>query len=273
LIHASWGGTPAEVWTPAEAVESNEVLKAAASKLKPSKGWPINPGFTYNAMIAPVTNYAIAGAIWYQGESNTGTASTYQQLFTSLIKAWRQQWNKELPFYYVQLAPYNYGNNLIGAQLREAQSKTLTLPKTGMVVTTDLAEDTADIHPRNKRDVGFRLANLALAGTYHQPVKGAFSPSFQRMTIDQNKMVLSFANAENGLVQKGKTITGLSIAGEDKRFYPAEARIKGSTIVAWSQEVPQPVAVRYAFTNTATGNIFSKDNLPLSPFRTDDWKE
>ena len=146
LIHASWGGTPAEVWTPAEVIDSNPILKGAAQKLNPANGWPIAPGFTYNAMIAPLTNYAIAGSIWYQGESNTGTAVNYHELFTAMIRSWRAKWQKEFPFYYVQLAPFNYGNNLIGAQLREAQTKTLLLSKTGMVVTTDLADDKPDIH-------------------------------------------------------------------------------------------------------------------------------
>ncbi|HVF95859.1 MAG TPA: sialate O-acetylesterase, partial [Flavisolibacter sp.] len=133
LIQAAWGGTPAEVWTPANVVEGDVTLQTAALKLKKANGWPIAPGSTYNAMIAPVEKYEIAGAIWYQGESNTETASTYQQLFSSMIKSWRQKWGKEFPFYYVQLAPFTYGNNLIGAQLREAQTKTLLVPKTGMV--------------------------------------------------------------------------------------------------------------------------------------------
>ena len=272
LIHASWGGTPGEVWTPAEVVENNKVLKGAALKQKKSNGWPIHPGYTYNAMINPVTNYAVAGAIWYQGESNTGTASTYTELLTSLIKAWRQKWGKEFPFYFVQLAPYNYGNNLKGAQLREAQTKTLSLSKTGMVVTTDLADDTTDIHPRNKRDVGYRLASLAMAKTYDRPLKGAISPLYQTMAIDKNKIRLSFANAEDGLLQNGKTITGFFIAGADKRFYPAEAKLDGQSIIVWNKAVTQPVAVRYAFSNTAIGNVFNKERLPLSPFRTDDWE-
>ena len=124
LIGTSWGGTPAEVWTPKELVEGDSALAKAARSLKVSNGWPVAPGATYNAMIYPLTNYAIAGAIWYQGESNTGTAQTYQPLFTAMIGAWRKAWQKEFPFYFVQIAPYTYGNNNIGALLREAQTKT-----------------------------------------------------------------------------------------------------------------------------------------------------
>lgn len=272
LIHASWGGTPAEVWTPAEDVTNNAVLKSAAQKLSRASGWPITPGYTYNAMIAPLTNYAIAGAIWYQGEANTGTASTYQQLFTTMIDAWRKKWDKDFPFYYVQLAPFAYGNKAIGALLREAQTKTLALPKTDMAVITDIGGDTADIHPKNKRDVGYRLANLALTDTYGQTIEGAKSPLFAAMSISRNEMTLSFANADKGLLQKGKEITGFFIAGADKIFYPAQARIKGNSLLVWNKDTKDPVAVRYAFSNTAVGNVFSKEGLPLAPFRTDDWE-
>ncbi len=272
LIHASWGGTPAEVWTPTEEVTNNAVLKTAAQKLNRSTGWPITPGYTYNAMIAPLTNYSIAGAIWYQGESNTGTASTYQQLFTTMIEAWRQKWNNAFPFYYVQLAPYNYGNNKIGALLREAQTKTLALQKTGMAVITDIGGDTADIHPKNKRDVGYRLANLALADTYGQAIEGAKSPLFAAINAVKNEVTLSFTNADKGLQQKGAAITGFFIAGEDKVFYPAQAKIKGATVIVSSKDVKQPTAVRYSFSNTAIGNVFTKEGLPLAPFRTDDWE-
>ncbi len=273
LIHSSWGGTPAEAWTPAEVVLSSDTLLLAAQQLKASPYWPTSPGFAFNGMLAPVTPFRIAGTIWYQGESNTGTASTYQQLFTSMIKAWRRQWNTELPFYFVQLAPYNYGNNRIGAFLREAQLHSLSLPGTGMVVTTDLADDTTDIHPRNKRDVGLRLANLALSKTYGQTSLASESPMFDEMRFLKNRIILSFHHAPNGLMQKGKTIQGFMIAGPDRVFYQAQAKIENNEITVWHPSVKQPVAVRYAFTNTAIGNVFSKEGLPLAPFRTDEWNE
>lgn len=272
LIHASWGGTPAEAWTPAEDVVNNTVLKSAAQKLNRASGWPITPAFTYNAMVAPLITFPVAGAIWYQGEANTGTASTYHQLFTIMIEAWRKKWGSDFPFYYVQLAPFHYGNKNVGALLREAQTKTLALPKTGMVVITDIGGDTADIHPKNKRDVGYRLANLALTDTYGQTIEGAKSPLFAAMNANRNELTLSFTNANQGLQQKGKEITGFFVAGADKNFYPAQAKIKGSQVMVWSRDVKEPVAVRYAFSNTAVGNVFSKEGLPLSPFRTDDWE-
>ncbi|WP_207495811.1 sialate O-acetylesterase [Aridibaculum aurantiacum] len=272
LVHASWGGIPAEAFTPAEIVNSNERLKSAAAKQEPKPWWPVTPGLAYNAMIAPLTNYNIAGAIWYQGESNTGTARTYKELFSAMIQSWRNKWNNEFPFYYVQLAPHAYGNRNIAALLREAQQQTLSVPKTGMVVTTDLAHDTADIHPIKKRDVGYRLANLALHLTYVTDTTDANSPMYSSMQINKNKVTLHFQHAQYGLQQQGKVITGFSIAGADKVFYPAEAAIKGNTIVVTNKTVAQPVAVRYAFSNTAIGNVFNKIGLPLAPFRTDDWE-
>lgn len=271
LIHSSWGGTPAEAWTPAEVFEKNSVLAGAAKKLNASQWWPVTPAYAYNAMIAPLTNFSIAGAIWYQGESNTGTASTYEQLFSSMIEAWRSKWNKEFPFYYVQLAPFVYGNKDVAALLREQQVKTLQTPKTGMIVINDLPVDTLDIHPKDKRSVGYRLANLALRETYGKNIYGYISPLYKNMAVNKNQIVVSFDHA-SGLTVNSKTINGFFIAGADKNFYPAQAKIEGNKIIVWSKQVSQPVAVRYAFSNTAIGNVFSEEGLPLSPFRTDDWQ-
>ena len=273
LINASWGGTPAEAWTPAELVNNDLTLKASAQKLQPTKGWPIIPGYAFNSMIAPITNFPIAGTIWYQGESNTGTASSYQQLFTSMINAWRKHWQNDFSFYFVQLAPFNYGNNQIGALLRESQSKTLALPKTGMAVITDLADDTTDIHPKNKRDVGYRLASLALKEHYDQPVNAYKSPAFKSMKKDKSRIHLYFDDEVKSFTINGKTPTGFFIAGADKIFYPAQVKINGNRITVWHKKIKDPVAVRYAFSNTAQGNVFNETGLPLAPFRTDDWDE
>ncbi|HEY0058442.1 MAG TPA: sialate O-acetylesterase [Flavisolibacter sp.] len=270
LINASWGGTPAEVWTPSEEIEKSEVLKKAALQLKPSEGWPITPGYTFNGMIAPVVRFDIAGAIWYQGESNTETASTYHPLFSTMITSWRKAWEKDFPFYFVQLAPFRYGNKNIGALLREAQGQTLSVPRTGMVVTTDLAEDTLDIHPKNKRDVGLRLAAIALNDTYGRP-SALRSPFFKSWTTNKGRVILTFNNPGTGLVVKGKGLQGLYVAGVDGRFYAAEGKVEKGQVIAWSKKVPEPAAVRYAFSNTAVGNLFSTEGLPLSPFRTDTW--
>jgi sialate O-acetylesterase len=270
LIHASWGGTPAEVWTPSGEIISDAILDSAAHKLNKTPWWPIAAGSAYNGMLASLTNYAIAGAIWYQGESNTGAAATYQKLFTAMITSWREKWKSEFPFYFVQLAPYKYGNKNIAALLREAQFKTLNLPKTGMIVTTDLAEDTLDIHPKNKRDVGIRLAKLALYKTYGKQVENAKSPFYDHIEIVKDKAIIKFDLADT-LIIKNKTVTGLYIAGDDQHFYPAQAVIKNEKLVAWNKNVAKPVAVRYAFSNTAVGNIFTKGGMPVAPFRTDDW--
>ena len=269
LISASWGGTPAEVWAPADKVIADTVLNNAAHKLNKSTGWPVTPGYAYNGMIAPLFNYSIAGAIWYQGESNTGTASTYQKLFSEMIMAWREKWDKDFPFYFVQLAPYKYGNKNIAALLREAQMKTLELPKTAMVVTTDLADDTLDIHPKNKRDVGFRLAKLALSMTYGKMIVANKSPLYKKMEMVNGKAIISFDNKDGLMI---KNSDGLYIAGADKNFYPAQALIKDDKLIVWSNKVTEPKAVRYAFSNTARGNIFSIVGMPLAPFRTDNWE-
>ena len=273
LINASWGGTPAEAWTPAERVNNDPVLKAAAQNLNPTKGWPIIPGYAFNSMIAPITNFSIAGTIWYQGESNTGAATSYQQLFTSMINAWRKHWQNDFPFYFVQLAPFNYGNNHVGALLREAQTKTLALSKTGMAVITDLADDTTDIHPKNKRDVGYRLASLALKEHYDQSVNTYKSPAFKSMEKDKSRMHLYFDDQVKSFTTNGKVATGFFIAGTDKIFYPAQVKITGNRITVWHKKIKDPVAVRYAFSNTARGSIFNKAGLPLAPFRTDNWDE
>jgi sialate O-acetylesterase len=222
-------------------------------------------------MISPLTNFSIAGVIWYQGESNTSTASTYSRLFTSMIGAWRKQWNKEFPFYYVQIAPYHYGNKNIGALLQEAQTRSMQYPNVGMVVITDLVDDVNNIHPKNKHEVGYRLASWALAETYHRPGIVYKSPVFKEMNVQNGKAIISFENVNSSLEAKGSEISELDIAGSDKVFYPAKAKIDRDKLIVWSKSVPQPVAVRYAFGNTAIGNLFSKEGLPVTPFRTDGW--
>ncbi|MEI7735126.1 MAG: sialate O-acetylesterase [Ferruginibacter sp.] len=271
LICASWGGTPAEVWTPEEIVENDAILKNAAEKLKPIEWWPTTPGAAYNAMIAPLTNFPIAGAIWYQGESNTSASSTYQRLFTSMISEWRNKWNADFPFYFVQIAPYTYGDNNVCALLREAQTKSTVFKKTGMVVTSDLVDNISDIHPKLKKEVGERLANYALADHYAQTGIAYKSPAYKSMQVEKNKIRINFSDAEKGLLIKGKTASEFYIAGADKKFVPAMVKLQGSTVVVWSKEITAPVAVRFGFSNTAMPNVFSTEGLPVNLFRTDDW--
>ena len=272
LIDASWGGTPAEVWTPKDSIELDPVLKESASHLEHNAGWPILPGLTFNAMIYPNTNYSIAGVIWYQGEANVKTAATYHQLFAKMISSWRAAWKKNLPFYFVQIAPFShYEGDISSALLREEQVKTLSLPNTGMVVVHDIVGNINDIHPKNKKDVGVRLANYALAETYGIKSLVYKSPIYQRMEINRNKIIIYFENVAKGLMSKGGPPTDFFIAGEDKIFKPAVATYRANTIVVSSEDVKKPVAVRFGFTNSAVPNLFSQEGLPVSIFRTDGW--
>ena len=271
LIGSNWGGTPAEVWTPREAIQNDPELVEAAGKLQPFAWWPKDPGKCFNAMIHPITKYKIAGAIWYQGESNAATAYAYQKLFTTMIGAWRKAWNNDFPFYFVQIAPFAYGNTHVGALLREAQTRSASYPNTGMVVVSDLVENVKDIHPINKRDVSQRLANWALAKTYGRDGITFQSPIFKRMQVEGSKIRIHFDHAPGGLVARNGGPTEFHIAGADKKFVPATGTIDGNTVLVSSDAVGQPVAVRFGFSNTAIPNLFSKEGLPVNLFRTDDW--
>ena len=274
LINVSWGGTPAEVWVPKEKVEGDSELKASASMLKEFQWWPKDPGVVYNSMVRPLIPYGIAGAIWYQGESNTAAPATYSKLMRSLIETWRADFNKDFPFYYVQIAPYSrYGRNNEGALIMEQQCKVLSsVPKTGMVIISDKVDNLADIHPKNKKPVGERLANFALSEMYSHPVLGYKSPVYKSMQVEKGKVRISFNYAEIGLISFGGDPKEFLIAGSDKKFYPALANIEGSTVVVSAKEVKVPVAVRYAWGNAIVSNLFNKEGLPISIFRTDDWE-
>ncbi|MDP4149566.1 MAG: sialate O-acetylesterase [Bacteroidota bacterium] len=271
LIESSWGGTPAEVWTPAALIEGDTILKWAAAALHPSTGWPYLPGYCYNGMIAPLTNYPVAGAIWYQGEGNTSGPATYGRLLQTMIGAWRQAWNKELPFYYVQIAPYTYGAKNVAGVLREQQASCMSMDKTGMVVVSDITGDTTNIHPKNKHDVGLRLANWALGDTYHLSGINYKGPQYKSMDVKADKVVLTLDNVPTALEIKGRDVRELSIAGDNRVFYPAQARVEGNKLIVSSAQVRHPMAVRYQFDNAGIGNIFSKEGLPVAPFRTDHW--
>ncbi|CAN5448718.1 sialate O-acetylesterase [soil metagenome] len=273
LINVSWGGTPAEVWTPEAKVKNDAALKKSADVLVQKDGWPKDPGVVYNAMIRPLVPYQIAGAIWYQGESNTAAPQTYSQLMKAMIESWRSDFQKEFPFYYVQIAPYTYGLKFQGALIREQQVKTLSVPKTGMIIISDNVPDVKNIHPPNKKPVGDRLANYALGENYKQAIpKSAYqSPVFQSMKIEKNKIRVSFMFGDNGLINRGIT-NQITIAGDDKKFYPAIAVVDGNTLVVSAKEVKVPVAVRFCFDNASIPNLYNKEGLPVSAFRTDSWE-
>ncbi|MEP6595893.1 MAG: sialate O-acetylesterase [Ginsengibacter sp.] len=274
LINASWGGIRAEAWTPKDTIENHPILKEAADHLKPVPCGQINAGAIYKAMIYPITNFSIAGVIWYQGEANVGNALTYGHLLSAMINSWRKVWQKNLPFYFVQIAPFaGYGKNISSALLREGQAQALSTPNTGMILIDDLVSDINDIHPKNKKDVGLRLANYALAETYGKKVLVHKSLMYRNMKIEKNKIRIYFDNAENGLISKGGAPDEFYIAGDDKKFMPASTKIEGNTVVVWNKKLKSPVAVRFGFTNSAMPDLFSKEGLPVNIFRTDDWNE
>ena len=225
-------------------------------------------------VIAPVVPYTLAGAIWYQGEANTFNPHTYARLLKMLIKSWREDFGGPLPFYYVQIAPCTYydEHDLNAAILREQQVKAMDMPKTGMVVISDLVDDVRDIHPPNKQDVGKRLAGWALAETYGVSEIAYKSPVYKSMEIEKGKIRIRFENAENGLVCPDKKITHFRISGEDRQFMDAEARIKDNSVIVYGKEIQQPVAVRFSFDNASIPNLFNAEGLPVSLFRTDNWE-
>jgi sialate O-acetylesterase len=235
---------------------------------------PNRPTMLFNAMINPFLPYAIKGVIWYQGESNSGRAYQYRELFPTMIQDWRNRWERgDFPFYFVQLANYYYTdpypNPSDWAELREAQLKTLSLPNTGMTVAIDLGG--FDIHPKNKQEVGRRLALVALAKTYGEKVDYS-GPMFSKYAISDNKVTLSFKFANGLKTGDGKPLKGFSIAGADQKFYWADAEIVGDKVVVSSTQVTSPIAVRYAWGINPVCNLYNGADLPASPFRTDEWQ-
>ena len=229
-------------------------------------------------MIGPLTSYAIKGVIWYQGESNAGRPAQYRKLFPAMIRDWRRAWGEgDFPFLFVQLA--NWGIHypqLKFPELREAQLMTLSMPKTGMAVTIDIG-DGSDIHPKNKQEVGYRLALAAQAIAYGRDVIYS-GPIYESMSVESNKIRLRFKHVYGGLMAMAKswpaeTLTGFEIAGEDRQFVVGAAKIEDDTIVVRSEKVPHPVAARYAWGMNPSCNLYNQAGLPASPFRTDDWPD
>ncbi|MCK8490593.1 sialate O-acetylesterase [Spirosoma sp. RP8] len=240
----------------------------------------------FNAMLNPLIPYAMEGVIWYQGESNAGRSYQYRKAFPLMIQDWRQRWGNDFPFLFVQLASYNAsnGNSQRGsgwAELREAQTMTLQLPNTGMAVTSDIGESN-DIHPKNKQDVGKRLAAEAMRVAYSGAAKGENSvgdasrgPMFDAMRVDGNRAVLTFRNVGSGLLVKDKYgyLRGFEVAGADQKFYYAKADLQGNTIIVHADSVTAPVAVRYGWADdNGDVNLYNKESFPAVPFRTDTWK-
>jgi sialate O-acetylesterase len=227
-------------------------------------------------MIAPLVPFSISGALWYQGESNAGRAYQYRQSFPLMIEDWRKKWNDVFPFYFVQLATFGpYQNSNQGSdwsELREAQTMTLNLPKTGMAVTTDVGNPN-DIHPTNKQDVAHRLAANALKFNYNQDVTYS-SPMYESVKLEDGKATISFKLTGKGLEIRDKFgyLKGFEIAGEDKVFYYAKAELVDNKVVVYHPKGLKPTSVRYAWANSPLdANLFNTEGFPVCPFRTDDW--
>jgi len=306
LIHTSWGGSPAEVWMRHEILQNNpeyasrilssyqearkryedqlrqfeqeqaEAQKAgrALSRNRPGASW--KPSELFNGMIAPLIPYALAGAIWYQGESNAGRAHEYQRLFPDLIRNWRQDWGMgDFTFLTVQLAPFKQIREEPGesdwAELREAQLLTTkVLPKAGVAVITDVGDE-KDIHPVKKEPVGARLALAARGIAYGEKIPYS-GPVYKAMRIAGPKIVLSFDHVDGGLEVRGEELTGFTIAGKDGKFVKAKARIEGDEVMVSSPLVSEPAAVRFGWADYPVVNLWNKGGLPASPFRTDQFR-
>jgi sialate O-acetylesterase len=272
LINISWGGSKLETWLPESLVMLYPETRYSAQTMIKTQWAPNKPGVLYNAMIAPVTQFPVAGVIWYQGESNRHYAPAYYHLMHLLVESWRGLWQNDFPFYYVQLAPYRYGGKFETPLLRENQVKAMDIPKSGMIVTTDLVDNLDDIHPIYKKEVGNRLANWALAETYGRRVGSYKSPQYRAMQVDGNTIRISFDNVPTGLITTGGAeIAEFEIAGSDQNFTKAQARINYNTVDVWAPAVRNPVAVRFAFRDAPEPTLFSKEGLPVIPFRTDNW--
>ncbi len=239
-------------------------------------GNPRTYSVLYNGMIHPLVPYGIKGAIWYQGEANAGRAYQYRKLLPAMVKAWRQAWGEgDFPFLIVQLANYRSTTNdpnraSAWAELREAQFMTTEIPNAAIAAAIDIGE-ARSIHPLNKQDVGKRLALAALGTTYDRKLVH-YGPVYDTMKIDGGKIRLYFKHMGGGLVAKGGELKHFAIAGKNKKFVWANAKIDGDTVLVWSDKVKDPVAVRYAWAdNPASANLYNKEDLPAFPFRTDDW--
>jgi len=305
LIRTDWGGSPAEVWMSRESLEINpryqkEILdpypaaektyreayaawereKAEAEKVgKEFKKWAPwqtwKPSELYNGMIYPLLPYAFKGAIWYQGESNAGRAEQYRTLFPDMIRCWRRDWRQgDFPFLLVQLAPFkpikDQPDESDWAELREAQLlSTKTLPNVGMAVITDVG-DPKDIHPTKKQPVGERLALAARALAYGEKLEYS-GPTYRSAKIEGNRVILRFDHVGKGLAARDGALKGFALCGDDRRFVWADAEIVGDTVQVSSPKVAKPVAARYGWADCPVVNLWNKDGLPASPFRTDDF--
>jgi len=272
LICSAWGGTRIEPWMSEAGIKKFDFV-TLPDKNQTGNLSPQTPTVLFNAMIHPMVGYAIRGGIWYQGESNRNEPEQYVKLMPGLIENWRSEWGiGDFPFYYAQIAPFNYGNSgLNSAFLREAQLKASTaIPNIGMACLMDIGEKDC-IHPANKKITGERLAWQALVNTYGFGGFEYSGPVLKEMIVEGSLVKLTFDHARNGLTSYGKELVNFKVAGENKQFSPAKAVITSTGITLVSANVAKPVAVRYAFDDFVTGDLFNTEGLPASSFRTDNW--
>ncbi len=280
LIGCNWGGTRIEPWTPPVGFRKVAALKDIAEKLDefPSVNdeGKVNhqtPLALYNGMVSPIIPYAVRGVLWYQGEANRRDGMLYHDKMKALIEGWREEWGRlDLPFHFVQLAPFRYKESpLLLPAIWEAQTTTLSIPNTGMAVTLDIG-NLDDIHPKNKQEVGRRLALSVLAQNYGHSDLVYSGPLYDAMRVEGDAIRISFQHVGGGLVSRdGSKLNWFSIAGEDKVFVDAVAKIDGDTVLVSSPQVQNPVAVRFAWHQEAEPNLANKDGLPAAAFRTHNW--
>ncbi|GAB6010683.1 sialate O-acetylesterase [Viscerimonas tarda] len=277
LVISTWGGSKVEAWMSRESIEPfKEVDLSILDNAEEVKNPTATPCVLYNAKIAPLTNFAIKGFLWYQGESNRTSPELYEGLTPAFVKDLRSRWNVgEFPFYFVQIAPYNYdgADKTSGARFREAQEQNMKdIPNSGMVTTQDVG-DLGGIHPVNKEAVGKRLAYWALGNTYGIKGFDYAPPTYKSMEKAEGKIYINFDNAQRGINPMWTDLKGFEIAGDDKVFHPAKAEIETKTarLAVSSPDVPNPVAARYAYKNYAEASIFGASGIPVAPFRTDKW--
>ncbi len=274
LICTSWGGTRIEPWMSESGVNNFDFVNLPDKNITGDFSTQ-TPTVLYNAMIAPMVGYSIAGGLWYQGEANRNEPKEYEKLLPGLVEDWRAKWGiGDFPFYYVQIAPYYYGNiGLSSVYIREAMLNAQDdVSNIGMACLMDAGERDC-IHPANKKVAGERLAYLALAKTYGKKGFEYSGPVFKEMTIDGQFAKLTFDHAKNGLTTFGRKLENFEIAGENKRFFKAEAFITNQGITVYSTRLDKPVAVRYGFKDFVVGELYNTEGLPASSFRTDDWEE
>ena len=280
LIHVSYGGSSMEAWMNQEMLKDFAAAKIPTKKEDIAKDPNRVATTLFNGMLSPVIGYGIKGCIWYQGESNYERAGQYKELTKKMVSSWRALWQQgDFPFYYAQIAPFNYAQfhpkdnkeEYNSAYLREAQLKASTeIPNAGMAVLMDIGEEN-NIHPADKEAGGSRLGYLALSKTYGLTGFEFESPVFKALEIKGSIVTVAFDNAPNGITSYGKEVIGFQIAGENKVFYPAKAELRRKSVLLSSPQVEKPVAVRYLFKDFAKAELFSTGGLPVSSFRTDNW--